>query len=129
MSPAPAFSPRVAVALGGLVLVIFAASLLLTGRGGRDTGESFGANTYSRSAIGHLALYDMLRALGRNSVRADVDPLAQLGAKGVLVLAEPSETALKIWNRMSSGTYFPPPVRAVSIPKKSGGEGFWVCPP
>jgi hypothetical protein len=28
----------------------------------------------------------------------------------------------KIWNRMSSGTYFPPPVRAVSIPKKSGGE-------
>ena len=28
----------------------------------------------------------------------------------------------KIWNRMSSGTYFPPPVRAVSIPKKGGGE-------
>src|ERR1700747_1269023 len=27
----------------------------------------------------------------------------------------------KIWNRMSSGTYFPPPVRAVAIPKKSGG--------
>lgn len=28
----------------------------------------------------------------------------------------------KIWNRMSSGSYMPPPVRAVSIPKKSGGE-------
>jgi RNA-directed DNA polymerase len=28
----------------------------------------------------------------------------------------------KIWNRMSSGSYFPPPVRAVSIPKK-GGDG------
>ena len=27
----------------------------------------------------------------------------------------------KIWNRMSSGTYFPPPVRAVEIPKPSGG--------
>jgi RNA-directed DNA polymerase len=27
----------------------------------------------------------------------------------------------KIWNRMSSGTYFPPPVRAVEIPKKNGG--------
>jgi len=26
----------------------------------------------------------------------------------------------KIWNRMSSGTYFPPPVRAVEIPKKGG---------
>lgn len=27
----------------------------------------------------------------------------------------------KIWNRMSSGTYFPPPVRAVEIPKQHGG--------
>ena len=27
----------------------------------------------------------------------------------------------KIWNRMSSGCYFPPEVRAVDIPKKSGG--------
>jgi RNA-directed DNA polymerase len=28
----------------------------------------------------------------------------------------------KVWNRMSSGSYFPPPVRTVKIPKKSGGE-------
>lgn len=27
----------------------------------------------------------------------------------------------KIWNRLSSGSYFPPPVKAVPIPKKSGG--------
>ncbi|ASA19461.1 group II intron reverse transcriptase/maturase [Paenibacillus donghaensis] len=27
----------------------------------------------------------------------------------------------KIWNRMSSGSYFPPPVKLVEIPKKSGG--------
>ena len=27
----------------------------------------------------------------------------------------------KIWNRLSSGSYFPPPVMAVLIPKKSGG--------
>lgn len=27
----------------------------------------------------------------------------------------------KIWNRMSSGSYFPPPVRTVSIPKSGGG--------
>ncbi len=36
------------------------------------------------------------------------------------------ETKLKdnlyrIWNRMSSGSYFPPPVKAVEIPKKNGG--------
>jgi RNA-directed DNA polymerase len=28
----------------------------------------------------------------------------------------------KIWNRMSSGSYFPPPVLTVKIPKKNGGE-------
>jgi retron-type reverse transcriptase len=27
----------------------------------------------------------------------------------------------KIWNRMSSGSYFPPPVRAVEIEKAHGG--------
>ena len=27
----------------------------------------------------------------------------------------------KLWNRMSSGSYFPPPVKAVEIPKNSGG--------
>lgn len=27
----------------------------------------------------------------------------------------------KLWNRMASGSYMPPPVRAVSIPKKAGG--------
>lgn len=28
----------------------------------------------------------------------------------------------KLWNRLSSGSYFPPPVKTVLIPKKSGGE-------
>jgi RNA-directed DNA polymerase len=32
------------------------------------------------------------------------------------------DNLFKIWNRMSSGTYFPPPVRSVAIPKKDGGE-------
>ena len=27
----------------------------------------------------------------------------------------------KLWNRLSSGSYLPPPVRAVEIPKNSGG--------
>ncbi len=27
----------------------------------------------------------------------------------------------KLWNRLSSGSYFPPPVRRVDIPKASGG--------
>ena len=27
----------------------------------------------------------------------------------------------KLWNRLSSGSYFPPPVKRVEIPKASGG--------
>jgi RNA-directed DNA polymerase len=46
------------------------------------------------------------------------------GADGVTIEAFEAGLAdnlYKIWNRMSSGTYFPPPVRAVEIPKASGG--------
>ena len=52
---------------------------------------------------------------------------ANKGAPGVdgVTLAE-FESGLKnnlykIWNRMSSGSYFPPPVKAVEIPKPHGG--------
>lgn len=34
----------------------------------------------------------------------------------------------KIWNRMSSGSYFPPPVMAVAIPKKNGGKRILRVP-
>lgn len=34
----------------------------------------------------------------------------------------------KLWNRMSSGSYFPPAVKAVLIPKKSGGERILGVP-
>lgn len=34
----------------------------------------------------------------------------------------------KIWNRMSSGTYFPKPVKAVAIPKKNGGNRILGIP-
>jgi len=52
---------------------------------------------------------------------------ANAGAPGVdQISLEKFEANLKnnlytIWNRMSSGSYFPPPVQAVEIPKKSGG--------
>jgi len=42
--------------------------------------------------------------------------------------ADLSGNLYKIWNRMSSGSYYPPPVRAVSIPKKSGGERILGVP-
>jgi RNA-directed DNA polymerase len=36
--------------------------------------------------------------------------------------ADRDQNLYKIWNRMSSGSYFPPPVKAVEIPK-AGGKG------
>ena len=33
-----------------------------------------------------------------------------------------SANLYKVWNRMASGSYFPPPVRTVFIPKKAGGK-------
>ena len=52
---------------------------------------------------------------------------ANKGAPGVdeVTLAEfesdLKNNLYKIWNRMSSGSYFPPPVKAVEIPKPHGG--------
>ena len=52
---------------------------------------------------------------------------ANKGAPGVdKVTLEDFETDLRgnlyrIWNRMSAGSYFPPPVKAVEIPKPHGG--------
>lgn len=28
----------------------------------------------------------------------------------------------RLWNRMASGPYFPPPIREVTIPKRDGGD-------
>jgi RNA-directed DNA polymerase len=53
------------------------------------------------------------------------------GADGVTIEAFEEDlqgNLYKIWNRMSSGTYFPPPVRAVEIPKASGGTRILGVP-
>ena len=34
----------------------------------------------------------------------------------------------KLWNRMSSGSYMPPPVKGVAIPKKNGGQRMLGIP-
>src|SRR5213082_2955092 len=46
------------------------------------------------------------------------------GADGIALAefeADLKNNLYKIWNRMSSGSYFPPPVKAVEIPKPHGG--------
>jgi len=52
---------------------------------------------------------------------------ANRGAAGIddesieMFEADLSRNLYKLWNRMSSGSYFPPPVKQVEIPKKQGG--------
>lgn len=53
------------------------------------------------------------------------------GADGVTVEAfgkDLMNNLYKVWNRMSSGTYFPPPVRAVEIPRAPGGTRILGVP-
>jgi RNA-directed DNA polymerase len=68
-------------------------------------------------------VYEAYKAVKSNKGAAGVDKQTieqfQADLKGNLY---------KIWNRMSSGSYFPPPVRAVSIPKKTGGERILGVP-
>jgi RNA-directed DNA polymerase len=42
--------------------------------------------------------------------------------------ADLTNNLYRLWNRMSSGSYFPPPVKAVAIPKKNGGERILGVP-
>ena len=42
--------------------------------------------------------------------------------------ADLSGNLYRIWNRMSSGSYYPPPSAPSPFPKRVEGKGFWVCP-
>ena len=73
--------------------------------------------------IDKVQVYEAYNAVKSNQGAAGVDGQT----------LEQFETGLKrnlfkIWNRMSSGSYFPPPVRAVPIPKKNGGERILGVP-
>src|SRR5438034_6969150 len=75
----------------------------------RTTGKPF--------SIDKKQVYEAYKAVKSNAGSAGVDrqTIEQFEA-------ELQNNLYKLWNRMSSGSYFPPPVRAVSIPKKSGGQ-------
>jgi len=54
---------------------------------------------------------------------------AGIDNKSITVFEEHLENNLyKIWNRMSSGSYLPPPVKVVEIPKKNGGTRILGVP-
>ena len=73
--------------------------------------------------INKKLVYEAYKAVQSNGGAAGVD-----GQTIEQFEANLKSNLYKIWNRMSSGTYFPPPVRAVPIPKKSGGQRILGVP-
>jgi RNA-directed DNA polymerase len=68
-------------------------------------------------------VYDAWKAVKANAGSAGVDKETIDGFE-----ADLKNNLYRIWNRMSSGSYFPPPVKAVAIPKKNGGERILGVP-
>lgn len=66
--------------------------------------------------ISRLLVWDAYQRVKANRGAAGVDGLSLAAFE-----ADLKNNLYKIWNRMSSGSYFPPPVKAVEIPKKAGG--------
>ena len=67
-------------------------------------------------AISKLMVWEAWRQVRANKGAPGVDgqDLAQFEA-------DLGNNLYRVWNRMSSGAWFPPPVRAVAIPKPHGG--------
>jgi RNA-directed DNA polymerase len=66
--------------------------------------------------ISKWEVWEAFREVKQNQGAAGVD-----GQSIEAFEADLKNNLYKIWNRMSSGSYFPPPVRAVEIPKQHGG--------
>jgi group II intron reverse transcriptase/maturase len=82
------------------------------------------ANQQWEEPVSEAKPYDIPKRLVRDAYRR---VKANCGAAGVdgesLAMFERDlrDNLYKVWNRMSSGSYFPPPVRLVEIPKDDGG--------
>ena len=64
-------------------------------------------------------VYEAYKAVKSNGGAAGVD-----GQTIEQFEADLKGNLYKVWNRMSSGCYFPPPVRAVPYRKSLGANGF-----
>src|ERR1700688_1225749 len=89
MTAEPIFSRR--LLLGWIVgaVVVFAISLYFMGGGELSGPDSVGPSTFSRSAIGHAGIADILQQLAIPVVKSRSRSLEKLSPGSVLVIAEP----------------------------------------
>lgn len=89
------FSRRLLIGWVGAAIATFALSLYFMGRPGEPGGtDAVGPTTFSRSAIGHAGIADVLQRLGVSVIKSRDNSADKLGKDGVLVLAEPRPTAI-----------------------------------
>jgi len=89
MSDAPIFSRRLLIGWIAGAVVIFAISLFLIGQKEEAGPDSVGASTYSRSAIGHAGIAEILQRLNIPVIKSTSNSLERLSSGGLLVIAEP----------------------------------------
>lgn len=90
----------------------------LNGPANRSTGRSRAIKPAAQEkpyVISKQAVWDAYRRVRANQGAPGVD-----GRSIAEFESDLKDNLYKIWNRMSSGTYFPPPVRSVEIPKPHG---------
>ena len=80
-------------------------------------------NTPKSFEIPKQLVLDAWRLVKANHGAAGID-----GQSIAMFEADLKNNLYVIWNRMSSGSYFPPPVKAVAIPKKAGGTRILGVP-
>lgn len=89
MSGEAIFSQRVLVGWAAAAVVIFVISLYFMGGGQIGDPASVGPSTFSRSAIGHAGIADVLKRMNIPVVKSRYDSVQQLSRGSVLVIAEP----------------------------------------
>jgi hypothetical protein len=85
----PVFSRRLLVAWIVGAVIVFAISLYFMGGGELGGPDSVGPSTFSRSAIGHAGIADVLEQLAIPVVKSRASSLEKLSPGSVLVIAEP----------------------------------------
>ncbi len=73
--------------------------------------------------IAKKLIFDAYKAVKANKGTAGIDSITMEKFD-----KEVKNNLYKLWNRMSSGTYFPKPVKAVAIPKSNGGTRILGIP-
>jgi hypothetical protein len=89
MNGEPIFSRRLLIGWIVGAVVVFAVSLYFMGGGELSGPDSVGPGTFSRSAIGHAGIAEVLQQLAIPVVKSRSSSLEKLSPGSVLVIAEP----------------------------------------